>query len=81
MTLETQEVEELIEEEIEEADVSAREQFHPGEQDAGQHFELRVVSPEFEDMSRIQQHRRVHDALDDYMGGVIHSVEIDTRTP
>ena len=81
MSLETSDVKNLIESEIRDAEASVREEFHPGEMDAGQHFEVEVVSPEFRDLNRVQQHKRIHEALDEYMGDEIHSVEIDTDIP
>ena len=46
----------------------------------GDHFRAQVVSPAFEGMSRIQQHRLVYDVFGDEVGGPIHALSITTRT-
>lgn len=45
------------------------------------HYELRVVTPEFEDLSLIKRHRRIHDALSDEIEGPIHALKLDAKTP
>jgi len=46
----------------------------------GDHFRAEVVSPSFQGMSRIQQHRLVYDVFGDEVGGPIHALSITTRT-
>jgi stress-induced morphogen len=46
----------------------------------GDHFQVTVVSPEFDGLSLIDQHRRVNDALALPLGdGSIHELRIRTR--
>jgi stress-induced morphogen len=46
----------------------------------GDHFRAQVISPAFEGMSRIAQHRLVYDVFGDEVGGPIHALSITTRT-
>jgi stress-induced morphogen len=45
------------------------------------HFEVEVVSELFEGKSRIDQHKMIHAAVGDHLGGAIHALKIKTRTP
>jgi stress-induced morphogen len=45
------------------------------------HYELEVVSSEFEGKPLIQRHRIVYDALSDEMEGPIHALKLETKTP
>ncbi|MCA8981141.1 MAG: BolA family transcriptional regulator [Planctomycetes bacterium] len=45
------------------------------------HFEVEVVSELFEGKSRIDQHKMIHAAVADHLGGAIHALKIKTRTP
>ncbi len=45
------------------------------------HFEVEVVSPAFDGLSRINQHRMVYQALEGVMRGRIHALVLKTRTP
>lgn len=45
------------------------------------HYELRVVSPEFEDEPLIKRHRLIYDALSDEMEGPIHALKLDAKAP
>ncbi|MFW5930076.1 MAG: BolA/IbaG family iron-sulfur metabolism protein [Halobacteriota archaeon] len=74
-------VRELVEAEIEDASVDVVRDDHDDERSEGAHFGVSVVSPEFEGMSKVERHRRVHAALDDHIGDEIHAVEIRARTP
>ena len=47
----------------------------------GHHFEAVIVSPEFEGLSRIQQHKLVYDVFGEEIGGPIHALSIKTSTP
>ena len=47
----------------------------------GHHFEARIVSAEFEGLSRIRRHQRVYRALGDKMAGEIHALSMRTLTP
>jgi stress-induced morphogen len=47
----------------------------------GDHFRATVVSPAFDGMSRIQQHRLVYDVFGAEIGGAIHALSLTTRVP
>ena len=47
----------------------------------GHHFEAVIVSPEFRDKSRVQQHQVVYKALGDRMREEIHALSMKTFTP
>jgi stress-induced morphogen len=47
----------------------------------GDHFRATVVSPAFAGLSRIQQHRLVMDVFADEIGGPIHALSVQTKTP
>ena len=46
----------------------------------GDHFDIRVVSKQFEGKTLIEQHRMVHQALESEMDRGIHAVQIKTRS-
>jgi stress-induced morphogen len=45
----------------------------------GDHFRAIVVAPEFESLSRIEQHRRVYSVFGAEIGGPIHALSLETR--
>ncbi len=46
----------------------------------GDHFEVRVTAPEFDGLSRIQQHKLIYAALDGpWKDGSIHELRINTK--
>ncbi|MFW5966532.1 MAG: BolA family protein [Persicimonas sp.] len=45
------------------------------------HYQVTVVSEDFEGLPLIKQHRLVYDALEDEMKGPIHALTLDTFTP
>ena len=48
------------------------------------HFAVSVVSARFEGLSRLDQHRLIHEVFKDHMqgaGGHVHALKIKTRTP
>lgn len=45
------------------------------------HYTAQVTSPRFAGLNRIAQHRLVHAALGDALGGDIHALSLTTRTP
>ncbi len=47
----------------------------------GDHYSARVVSESFRGLSRVQQQRRVYEALGGRMGGVLHALQLTTATP
>ena len=47
----------------------------------GRHFQAVVVSPEFEGIPKIKQHRRVHACFGEELGAELHALELKTYTP
>ena len=47
----------------------------------GDHYAARVVAESFRGVSRVQQQRRVYDALGGRMGGVLHALQLTTAVP
>ncbi|HMJ34701.1 MAG TPA: BolA family protein [Baekduia sp.] len=47
----------------------------------GDHFRATVVSPAFDGLSRIQQHRLVYNVFGAEIGGPIHALSLTTRAP
>ncbi len=47
----------------------------------GDHYEARVVAESFRGLSRVQQQRRVYDALGSRMGTELHALRLVTLTP
>lgn len=47
----------------------------------GNHYSASVVSEEFRDKSRVQQHQMVYEALKGNMGGVLHALALKTAAP
>ncbi len=46
----------------------------------GDHFEVQVTAPSLDGLTRIDQHRRVYDALEEPLAdGSIHELRIKTR--
>jgi stress-induced morphogen len=47
----------------------------------GDHYAARVVSESFRGLPRVQQQRRVYEALGGRMGGVLHALQLTTACP
>ena len=47
----------------------------------GDHYEARVVSESFRGLSRVQQQRRVYEALGGRMGNELHALKLTTALP
>ena len=45
----------------------------------GDHFRATVIAPEFAELSRIEQHRRVYAVFGPEIGGPIHALSLVTR--
>lgn len=78
--MDAQNVENLIHEEVPDAEIDVIRDDHEDERSDGAHFGLVVISDKFEGMSRVDRHRVVHDALGESLGGDIHAVEIRAQT-
>ena len=47
----------------------------------GDHFRAEVVSPRFDGLTRVEQHKLVYDVFGAEIGGPIHALSIKTSTP
>jgi stress-induced morphogen len=47
----------------------------------GDHYAARVVSESFRGLPRLQQQRRVYEALGGRMGGALHALQLHTGAP
>jgi stress-induced morphogen len=45
------------------------------------HYQVQVVSSAFEGLSTLKRHRLVYAPLKDILGGALHALALDTRTP
>ncbi|WP_049924975.1 BolA family protein [Halopiger goleimassiliensis] len=73
-----QDVEELIETELEDAEATVT---YARDEHDDDHLAATVVSPAFEGQPLVQQHQQVYDALDEHMTTDIHALELSTYTP
>jgi BolA protein len=62
-------------------DESDRHVGHPGARAGGGHYRLRLVSPRFPGLTRLQRHRLVYDCLDILMPGQIHALAMTLLSP
>lgn len=63
-------------------DQSARHSGHAGARPEGEsHFHVRIVSPAFAGLSRIERQRRVHAVLADELRAQVHALSIAALTP
>ena len=58
---------------------------HAGHMEAsaahGTHFRVRISSSAFQGVSRVQRHRLVYDALDDFFAAGLHALALQTEQP
>ena len=52
---------------------------HAGAAGGAQHFAVRIVSPQFNGITRMAQHRLVYAAVHDLMPHPIHALRIETQ--
>jgi len=62
-------------------DESGRHVGHAGAAAGGSHFRLRVVSPRFTGLERLERHRMVYAALGPLMRREIHALAIEAVAP
>jgi BolA family transcriptional regulator, general stress-responsive regulator len=62
-------------------DDSAAHAGHAGAAAGGGHYDVLIVSAEFEGISLLDRHRLVHEALRDLIGREIHALALGTRAP
>ena len=65
--------------ELEVLDESYQHAGHAGANDTGvgTHFRVRISSPQFTNMARVQCHRLVYDALQDFIDQGLHALAIE----
>jgi stress-induced morphogen len=71
---------------LEVRDESARHAGHGGatREDGSQgetHFHVRLVSPAFEGLSRVERQRRIHAALAEELAGPVHALSLAALAP
>jgi stress-induced morphogen len=52
---------------------------HVGTFRGNDHFEAVVEAPQFQDKSRVEQHRLVYAAVEDLLDGAVHALALRTR--
>jgi BolA protein len=63
---------------LEVLDESDRHQGHAGSRPGGEtHFRVRIATPQFAGLTRLQQHRAVMEALDAELKGGVHALAIE----
>jgi len=62
---------------LEVLDESAAHAGHAGAQAEGSHIRVRVASSLFTPLSRVQRHRLVYDALQDFIDAGLHALAIE----
>ncbi len=70
----SEQIEKLLREAFPDADVSVSS-------DDNVHFSAKVVDAGFDGQSRVQRHRRVHDAIGPELGREIHALSLQLKTP
>ncbi len=63
-------------------DQSHKHQGHAGHRPGIEtHFDVRIVSPAFKGVMRVQRHRMVTNVLKDEIGNPVHALALKTLTP
>jgi BolA protein len=63
-------------------DESARHEGHAGHRPGGEtHFNVRIVSVQFEGLSRVERQRRIYTALDAEFRAGLHALSLKALTP
>jgi BolA protein len=71
----------LAPEAIEIGDDSALHAGHAGARSGGGHYNLTIVSPQFDGLLTIKRHRLIYNALGDLMQTKIHALSIKAYAP
>ncbi|MFA5242577.1 MAG: BolA family protein [Sulfuricella sp.] len=71
----------LAPETIEIGDDSALHAGHAGARSGGGHYNLTIVSPQFEGLLTIKRHRLIYNALGNLMQTKIHALSINAYAP
>ncbi|HVZ27671.1 MAG TPA: BolA family protein [Rhizomicrobium sp.] len=63
-------------------DESARHEGHAGHRPGGEtHFDVHIVSAQFEGLSRVERQRRIYSALDAEFRAGLHALSLKALTP
>ena len=76
MGMKREEIEDMILKSIPDANVEIKDL--AGDEN---HYAAKVISKEFANKTKIQQHKMVYDALQGKMGGTLHALSLTTETP
>ncbi|MFZ1109023.1 MAG: BolA family transcriptional regulator [Rhodomicrobium sp.] len=76
MPMQPEEIERLIKERLPDAEVIIEDMAGDGD-----HYSATVVSEAFRGKTRVQQHQLVYDALRGNVGGALHALALQTKTP
>ncbi len=76
MPMSPKEIERLIKEHLPDAHVMIEDLAGDGD-----HYAATVVSSAFKGKTRVQQHQLVYEALKGNMGGDLHALALQTKTP
>lgn len=71
----------LAPESLEIIDRSSEHAGHEGAKSGGGHFDVIIVAKAFSEMSTVQRHRAIYDALGDAMQTEIHALSIRAYSP
>lgn len=64
------------------ADVSAEHEGHRGHRHGGEtHFTVKIVSPAFAGLSRVERQRRVYAVLAEELKSTVHALQLETKAP
>ncbi|MBT4989022.1 MAG: BolA family transcriptional regulator [Rickettsiales bacterium] len=74
MTVSTKEIKNLLVEKLPDSKIEVVDQLGDG-----YHYQIKVASPSFQNISKLKQHRYVMDALKEYLKEKIHAVSISTE--
>ena len=76
MAMQAHEIQELIQDAFPDAKIKIEDLAGDGD-----HYSCLVETSAFEGKTRVQQHQMVYQALGGRMGGVLHALALQTRTP
>jgi len=81
-TIQTKLTEAFAPEALEVVDDSARHEGHSGHRHGGEtHFIVKIVSPAFVGLGRVERQRRVYAVLAEELRTQIHALQLETRAP
>lgn len=67
---------------LEVADDSARHEGHQGHRHGGEtHFIVKIVSPAFSGVSRVERQRKVYAVLAEELKTKVHALQLETKAP